>query len=648
MTATGGTADDDQARVGRDPLAFPHVGASDNSDASRSEASTRASLFTSANSTAESTAAQPTPPVATQRVGAGTRHNARLRLLVAGVATLVVVALVGAVLFLATPRTGAPSATARYVPADTAAYVEIRLDMPGDQRTNLATFMTHFPGFADPANFQQKLDESLNKLVASKNAGLDWTNDVKPWFGGQVAVFGNPSGAAGGSSACPTPGTCGDTTATQSQSVFIVTVSDRQKLQVAIDAHLGAAHVATVDYQGQQIMTVTAAMNGDQNVSYVVTDDTLLLGPTVDLIKSALDTHAGQKASLADDPFYTQQLATLHADRLATVYYDGGTALAQMPLPTDSTLPASCMQGYEAAAKVKSVGELRAESDHLAFTMRTQPPVGANVPQLPQNKQTPLAQSMPANSVAYVEARSVGANLRWFIQQWLSCMAAAPGSSGPLPSGLGNIGDMSSMFEQFLGTQPENYFDFVADAGVAATFDNGKWGGGLVATVDDESVAKARVDKLTSLVGLLGSFGSSGSPGSAGITTQQVDHNGTKITVVRDASAATSLSIAVANGKLYIGLDDFAAAALDRSAADSLAANAKYQTSLAAGPADNSGIAYVDVPQALAARAAGMSSSDRQQYEQDMKPFLTPLSTLSVISHVDDGLVISNGFLNVE
>ena len=78
------------------------------------------------------------------------------------------------------------SASAHYVPADTGAYAELRLDLPGDQKDNLASFMSHFPGFADQASFQQKLDETLNTVLQRAYPSLDWNTDVKPWFGGQV------------------------------------------------------------------------------------------------------------------------------------------------------------------------------------------------------------------------------------------------------------------------------------------------------------------------------------------------------------------------------------------------------------------------------------------------------------------------------
>ena len=64
-------------------------------------------------------------------------------------------------------------AVSHYAPADAAMYEEIDLNMPGDQHDQLASFMSHFPGFADPSSFQQKLDDTLNQLLGVERLGLD-------------------------------------------------------------------------------------------------------------------------------------------------------------------------------------------------------------------------------------------------------------------------------------------------------------------------------------------------------------------------------------------------------------------------------------------------------------------------------------------
>src|SRR5688572_8543364 len=97
---------------------------------------------------------EPAPPfsrtheVLVAPVGASSPRspNDRWRWLAAGVATLLVVAMIGGVFLLLRPQAGTPSLVAMYAPADVAGYIEARLDMPGDQRDNLATFMGHFPG----------------------------------------------------------------------------------------------------------------------------------------------------------------------------------------------------------------------------------------------------------------------------------------------------------------------------------------------------------------------------------------------------------------------------------------------------------------------------------------------------------------------
>src|SRR5207247_952257 len=122
------------------------------------------------------------------------RRGSPLRWLVAAVATVLVVVLVAGAFFLAGPRVGTPSVVAHFAPANTADYVEVRLDLPGDQHDRLASFLSHFPGFADQASLQQKLDDTLSQALKSHDSGLDWQTDVAPWFGGQVAFFGAGAG----------------------------------------------------------------------------------------------------------------------------------------------------------------------------------------------------------------------------------------------------------------------------------------------------------------------------------------------------------------------------------------------------------------------------------------------------------------------
>ena len=70
-----------------------------------------------------------------------------------------------------------------FVPADTAVYVEARLDMPAGQDEALAQMLTAFPGFADAGSFDLKVDELLSGLAGEmglETTEADLIGDVRP------------------------------------------------------------------------------------------------------------------------------------------------------------------------------------------------------------------------------------------------------------------------------------------------------------------------------------------------------------------------------------------------------------------------------------------------------------------------------------
>ncbi len=603
----------------REPPVFPRVGGQD--PGSSATPRTDAPLFTSSDDhrAAPAQAIESGPP------GRLPSPRNRLRWAVAGVATVLVFVLVGGALILSRPRAGTPSVVEHYVPADTAAYVDVRLDMPGDQRDKLAAFMGHFPGFADPASFQQKIDEMLDQALKRADAGLDWQRDVVPWFGGQVGLYGYTVTPAEG---------------VPPSLVAALTVKDRSALEALLDERLADHEVDTLDYQGQQIRTFTPDP-GTQRVSVVVTDELVLVGPRLEDIQTALDVKAGVKPALAQDEFYLQQLGALHSDRLATAYYDMGRLMDGAVMPGDvlGVPNAQCFADLQAASRVKYVAEVRAEDDHFAITTRSQVPTGENVPPAPQNKANTLASIMPAESIAYAEFRQVGAGARALISGLFECVEAAGGEPG---------GFDPRMIEQFLGVAPEDYLDFVDDLALAVTYDGALPGGGLVATVDDEAVATQRVERLLTSVRALVAFGE----GDA-ITVDEIDHNGAAVTVFTFAGVLpdlppTSLAVSVANSRLYIGLNDFVTGALDRQQADSLGASDRFTSAIARAGDANAGVVYLDMARVREAIEAAMPDAERQRYETEAKPFLEPLTTVAMVNRVDNGILVGHVFLNVE
>jgi len=556
-------------------------------------------------------------------------RNSRWRWLPAAVATLLVVAMVGGAFFVFGARSATPSLVAQYVPAGVPAFAELRYDMPGDQHDKLATFMSHFPGFADTAAFDEKLDETLNNVLQRSKAGLDWYTDVEPWFGGQIGVFT--------ASLAPTTGT-------PPSATFVFSVKDRAALQSVVDAH--SAGFTQEDYKGTTLWSGTAP-GSDKQLTYAVTDDAFVVGTRNEDVKAALDAKSGVSQGLSDDSFFTSQLSALHSDRLALFYLDG-SSFEQMMGPLSSfepsnDLPAGCSglsAGMMTGAASKVMGEIRAENDHLAFNVRSQYSTGDNRPPAPANVATTLTQSMPSSTVAYAEIRGAGAQIGYLVGQIMKCM----------PSGEAGTPDLSQL-SQLLGVAPEDYFDFLQDAGVAVTLNGDKFGVGVVATVDDENVARTRVERLLAFVRLAGGSASD-------ITVEEEQHGDATITKITLGSAGfvpgqdgppdpVTLRLTVSGGRLYLGLDDFVTTALDQQASDSLASNPQLTAALNEVGTSNSGMFFVNVPQVLSWFEA-QSLNEGSQVGDDQKQFLDPLGPFVVVTKNDNGINDGHGFLYVE
>jgi hypothetical protein len=545
-------------------------------------------------------------------------RSGRWRWAAAALATILVFALVGGALVFLAPRAGTPSLVAGYAPASSALYTELRLDLPGDQHDRLVSFMSRFPGFADPQSFDQKIDDTLQQAFLSSGTGLDWKNDIDPWFGGQVGVFA--------STIVPAIGTPPSMT-------FAFSVKDRQKLDAVVAAKLAGGGMDQEDYKGQVIWTGNASA-ADRRISVAVTNEAFLVSTRNEDIKSALDVKAGEQAGLAADPFFVQQLGALHSDRLALVYYDYSSILDSIPTAI-AGLPPGCLEDARNAARIKLLGEVRAETDHLAFTARSQIPTGANIPPAAGNKRSTLIEQMPAGALAYVEFRQVGMQIKAGVEQVLDCAATALGGFDP------------RAVETFLGVSLADYFDFIDDAAMAVTFANGKVGGGLIATVDDTAVATARVERLLGALRGLAVLG-------GGVTVEEKQHGDVTMTVITFggdlviSGPVPAVSIAVANGRLYIGLDDFVANAIDRTAQDSLSTSPRLQAALASAGAENAGIIYVDIAGLRAVAESFIPASERARYETEALPFIRPVTHLIVVNRTDGSISVGNAFLYVE
>jgi hypothetical protein len=547
--------------------------------------------------------------------------GSRVRWLVAGLATLLVVGAVIAGILLYTQRPAALSALPGYAPAGSAIYAELRLDLPGDQRDNVVEFMSKFPGFADPSTFDQKINDSLDQLLLNTGTGFSWTRDIEPWFGGQIAVFGSITG---------------NEQREIPSITAVISVKDRTTLDQLIAVRTAGGGTTGHYYREIPIWTM-----GSGGGAFTVTDDAFIVSTRSEDLHTALDVKAGAVPSLATNTDFSESMATLSGDRLAAVYVDGD-ALAGAFQNLGGVPGFSNDLQIGGAASGKFLVELRAESDHIVLSSRARPAPGST-PLVPMvNGSTTLADRMPPDSMVYFGLHGTGAILKSSIEQMLTLMAQSP-----VPIDTTDQDEL----EEYLGMPVEDFLDFLDEAAVSFTAaPDGTFSGGLIGTVTDEVVARERLGRVVSAIRLAISFGDIPLP----VTIEEVPHGEATLTVFHLQEQPgmdvpfNSITYTVTDGQLLLGVDSFVTDALDRDPGNALASQPRFEAALDAAGADNSAVFYVDIGAARGKLEEFMPADQRTQYEADIRPYVAPFSQFIVTSSMDGDDTVTRMLLFVE
>ena len=528
-------------------------------------------------------------------------RSQRLRWGIVGAVVLTVALVTAAGAFVLSGAAGAKSLTASAAPKNALAFLEVRVDLPGDQRAKLADFMSHFPGFQDRAQFDNALDELLNRLTGSVSPDLSYTSAFKPWMEGEVSIAAMDIGTV----------TAGKTTALPT-SVAIFALKDRTAAEGWIAAELGRQKIVTTsqDYAGTVLFTTGSGANAGA-YAYAFTSQDLLVG-TVRGVKAALDSKAG--GSLADNANYQAAMDSLSGDSLARFYVDPRGLLSA---EIDAASAAGSKATFAAAAQdlpAWMAGSVRAESNRLVVSV-AYPRTAATAA---GNHVSRLASSVPGNAAAVFELHSAGKA----ITQALAAYAAQMPGDKTLQTIRGYLAQIGGV-------------DWLGD-GVAVVTKNGATiGGGVLVEAPDAATASAKVASIANLVTLAG--------GTMKITASDETYKGSTITVIHipasSQTGATPIDIAVAaKGNLIVGgySDAFVKAVLDTTAATSLASQADYSAVMTAAGSSNQQSFYVNVAAVEDEIGRALFGS---RWTADYKPYFDHLGSVAGAT-VDGNTVI--------
>ncbi len=504
-----------------------------------------------------------------------------------------------------------------FLPADTSVYVEGRLDMPDGQGDAMAELMSAFPGFADPGSFQMILGQALDGLMSEATYGeYSYTEDLMPLMTGEVSVgIMDLAGAAMMESEAPI--------------LAGVAVSDPAAASEFVS---GLAQSETGAELVEEPYGATSILSDADNAIAVV-GDWVLMAPTVDLVKTGIDVLEGEAPSLAEDADFSKAWARVPAAHIVAAYMDFASLAPLMDLATQAAAGETGMtidlEGLSEQLPTDMVAYLIAEGDRMtleAFITPSEQTPGMAV------GESDLAALFPADTQLYVETRDLGSTLEATIGGLLATMDEQTAA---------DIAPLEDLF----GVPLPELLAFVSDAGIgAAISSDGLWLG-IAAEVTDEEVAQDRVERVLSIVRLAG----------AGMGGEDAPQISVDETVIGDADVTTitlpieevtggqlpvtipdTLSVAISDGTLLIGLGDFVENALTGAEADSLAASPGYVDALGEDTS-NSGLVYANVGSLLSVLDPLLATMAPEW--ADIAPFATALDRIIAVGTVDEDVI---------
>ena len=584
----------------------------------------------------QETAAAPVPtqPISSPSGEPATPRSDRARwLAAAGLIALVVGAT--ALITLSLTASAPTSKVLGYVPADSTMYGEVRLDLPGDQRQKVGQFLAKFPGFADQAALETKLDEVLDRLTSqSTNGTQHYTTDIKPWFDGQLAFSMGPIPDISATDPA--------SMAKRFRALLLVSVKDEALAKTWFSKAFSDAGVtgSTETYNGTQLTLFSDPKVPDLKAGFGVIGGKVAVVGDATSVKAAVDTNGA--SALAKSPGVTAATSTLKGDDVGFFFIDMKALMAasiRMSSEFSSAPPVS--DALLAMMPEWMAMRMRVEGDSLLLDS-----VFPHTDMAPaDNHANGVAAYAPASTVALFSGNDYGATLK----KTFAIYRNEPGSADVF-KGIDQAAGLIGGLDAAVG--------WMGDSGVVISSAGDGVEGGIVSIPADAAASQRLMTQLRSLIQLGG--------GQAGVTTRDERYNGQTITIVDLGSLRDLASRAGALGGMsvlpdsaapdghaeiaYAATDqvvaigsspDFIKHVLDAGAGASLADDSRFQGLVGRVDPKHVALTFVDIASIRTLIEGAMSSAPaekRAEYEESIKPFLVPFDALVGSSAVGSDL----------
>ena len=582
------------------------------------------------------------PPAKAPRKGSRVRWAASLAIVA------IVVLASAAVAAIITGRSSMATVLG-YVPAGSTAYAEVRLDLPGDQRAAAGAFLSKFPGFADQAALDTKLDEVLDQLVKdATNDEQTYTANIKPWFDGELAfsIGALPPAASAANDGAQFLGS--------SRALALVSIKDQALAQAWFDAAIAKTGAKTTSqaYAGANL-TVFEPTDG-VTFALAMIDGKVAAAGDIASVKAAVDSKGS--SDFASEPGPKAALDSVKDD------YVGFGYVALRPLldwsntlnkARGSAVGGMAMEGISDTI-LKVVPEwtaywLRFEKDALVMEASAPRPETQLGPT--ENRTSTVVEHVPSSAIFAAANHDLGKSLKEVLDLYRTDATYKP-IIEQLDQGLDLVGGEDAAF------------GWARDSAIVIDATGGTPSGGLIVEPSDPAAAKQLFTALRTFITLGGE--------QVGATVTDETYNGTTITTVSisDLSklsgiaggSATALPLPIDKLEIAYAVTDkvvvigsgagFVKAVLDTTPSTSLASNDTYKK-LADRAGVGTGGTFVDLEavRGLIEKAAADGKADAaelEKYETEVKPFLVPFDAMFAAGSIDGDLARSVIYITVK
>ena len=572
----------------------------------------------------EPTAASVTPTTPVKAIAPDKPPSRGRWAIAAGIALLVVV--LSGIGLIALVGAASNSVVASWSPADAVVYAEVRGDLPGDQRQNLGRFLAHFPGFADQSTLDTKIDETLDRLVDKATDGKhNWSKEIKPWFGGQVAVSlsGFPKR------------TGGDSTGAMADAHYLLVATQKDPAAAVAWLKSLSTDPSTEQVYNGVTLTVYSSEHGPK-VAAGATGGVLLVGDEAS-VKAAVDRNG--KNGLATSTTFSNAMSSLSGDQLTRTYIDVQAYVdAVKAMPGLSVLGVTGLeQSMLSRLPAWAAAGGRVESDALAGEFVA--PLAADAPVI-ADQESAIAKHVPASTVLLLDGQDYGKRLAVQLDE----LRKQPAMADQLKQ-VDQVASVLGGLDKLIG--------LVDEVGVVVSAEGGTQGGGVVIVPTDVDQASQLATSIRNLIALAG--------GSSGITIRDEPYGSGTITTVDlgDASKLmggsslpisghVEISFTVQDGLVIVGSGPaWVKSIVDVKPGSSLADQARYRSAMDRVGARNSASFYLDISAARKLIEPFAASQTGSNYATDVKPYLEPFDILAGASRTSGGKTVSRSILTV-